>query len=28
VVERTDRFLVVVKLGEGARLAAEQDPRS
>jgi hypothetical protein len=28
VVERTERFLVVVKLGEGARLAAEQDPRS
>jgi hypothetical protein len=28
VVERTDRFVVVVKLGEGARLAAEQDPRS
>jgi hypothetical protein len=28
VVERTDRFLVVAKLGEGARLAAEQDPRS
>jgi hypothetical protein len=28
VVERTERFLVVVKLGEGARVAAEQDPRS
>jgi hypothetical protein len=28
VVERTERFVIVVKLGEGARLAAEQDPRS
>ena len=28
VVERTEGFLVVVKLGEGARVAAEQDPRS
>jgi hypothetical protein len=28
VVERKERFFVVVKLGEGARLAAEQDPRS
>ena len=28
VVERTERFVVVVKLGEGARVAAERDPRS
>jgi len=28
VVERTERFVVVVKLGEGARLAPEQNPRS
>jgi hypothetical protein len=28
VIQRTERFVVVVKLGEGARLAAEQDPRS
>lgn len=28
VIERAERFVVVVKLGEGARLAAEQDPRS
>jgi hypothetical protein len=28
VVERRERFLVVAKLGEGARIAAEQDPRS
>jgi hypothetical protein len=28
VVERSERFVVVMKLGEGARLAAEQDPRS
>ena len=28
VVERHEGFLVVVKLGEGARIAAEHDPRS
>ena len=28
VVERTERFVVVVKMGEGARVAAERDPRS
>ena len=28
VVERTDRFIVVEKMGEGAEIAHERDPRA